>query len=36
VVKVNSIQTNIVNGHTIDSGRVTAAVAAPHSVSPAF
>jgi hypothetical protein len=37
VVKVvNFIQTDIVNGQTIDSGRVIAVAAAPHSISPAF
>lgn len=33
---VNFIQTDVVNGHTIDSSRVIAVAAAPHSVSPAF
>jgi hypothetical protein len=33
---VNSIQIDIVDRHTIDVGRVSAAAAAPHFVSPAF
>jgi hypothetical protein len=36
VMVVNSIQTEIVNRQTIDSSRLTAVAAAPHSVSPAF
>jgi hypothetical protein len=33
---VNSIQIEIIDRHTMDAGRVPAAAAAPHSVSPAF
>jgi hypothetical protein len=33
---VNSIQIDIVDRHTIDAGRVTAAAAAPYLVSPVF
>jgi hypothetical protein len=33
---VNSIQIDIIDRHTIDAGRVTAAAAAPHPVSPVF
>ena len=36
VKMVNSIQIDIVDRRTIDAGRVTAAAAAPHSVSPVF